>query len=100
MLDLQQLRDAYERREWTKITWIIGDSNPADVLTKLKNNNKREPMLLNNVIEIQTFGWIYHPMPDSDIEDVEGQVLSLLKVKLRVLQKCDWVRHAAICFNN
>jgi hypothetical protein len=64
MLDLHQLRESYERRELTKITWITGNSNPADCLTKIKHNNKLESVLLHNVIEIDMSGWIDRPMAE------------------------------------
>lgn len=34
MVDVMCLRQLYERREVTEITWIDGDSNPADAMTK------------------------------------------------------------------
>lgn len=37
-IDLQVLRQAYERREITNVVWITGESNPADGLTKINGN--------------------------------------------------------------
>ncbi len=37
-IDLQILREAYEKRDITDISWISGDSNPADGLTKRPNS--------------------------------------------------------------
>jgi hypothetical protein len=82
MLDLHQLRESYERRELTKITWITGVSNPADCLTKIRHNGKLESLLLNNVIEIDMSGWIDRPMPEEyDNYRAEAQPLSRQKEK-------------------
>ena len=36
MVDLMCLRQAYKRREITKIKWISRGTNPADAMTKSK----------------------------------------------------------------
>ena len=36
MVDLICLRQAYERREITKVKWISSKDNPADAMTKVK----------------------------------------------------------------
>lgn len=34
MIDLMALRQSYEQREITKLRWIDGRDNPADLITK------------------------------------------------------------------
>ncbi|KAI1000189.1 hypothetical protein K3495_g8009 [Podosphaera aphanis] len=39
VIDIMAIRQAYERREIAEVIWIIGDSNPADAMTKHKPND-------------------------------------------------------------
>jgi hypothetical protein len=38
MIDIQYIRQSYERREISEILWIKGDENPADAMTKEKTS--------------------------------------------------------------
>eukprot|EP00171_Calliarthron_tuberculosum_P002814 IDg2814t1 len=58
MLDVHLLREAYERREITKITWIAGQSNIADCLTKIKHNGSLLTLQKTNQCYITIEGWV------------------------------------------
>jgi hypothetical protein len=74
MVDLHLLREAYENRKITRISWITGQSNPADGLTKVKHNGRLEGLLRSNKILIESAGWTDRPdtraQTNADEEDV------------------------------
>jgi hypothetical protein len=77
MVDLHLLREAYENREITRISWITGLSNPADGLTKIKHNGRLEILLRSNTILIEAAGWIDRPeMRMNNDADSEKQILN------------------------
>lgn len=57
-LDLYLLREAYERKELTKISWITGESNPADGLTKIKHNGVLGALLAKTHVDLHAAGWV------------------------------------------
>ena len=67
MLDVHFLREAYELREITKITWISGQSNIADCLTKVCHNGTLYEFVKTNHLEINCEGWV-----DRDVEPVHA----------------------------
>jgi hypothetical protein len=62
MIDLQTIRESYERREISKVTWITGVSNPAEGLTKIKHNGVLDEVIRTNYIDIQQEGWVDRPV--------------------------------------
>jgi len=53
MVDLMCLRQAYERREITKIKWISGGTNPADAMTKSKPCPALKLLVDTNKLDLQ-----------------------------------------------
>jgi hypothetical protein len=76
MVDLHLLREAYENREITRISWITGLSNPADGLTKVKHNGRLEVLLRSNAILIEAAGWVDRPdtRVKTDADDDEADL--------------------------
>ncbi len=64
MVDVHLLREAYERRDITKITWISGLINIADCLTKKNHNGSLLTYIKCNRLEILVEGWVDR-VPDS-----------------------------------
>ncbi|KAI1002684.1 hypothetical protein K3495_g5515 [Podosphaera aphanis] len=58
MIDLQCIRQAYERREIAEIICISGETNPADSMTKEKCNNALSNMIKSNTINVMPNGWV------------------------------------------
>lgn len=59
LIDLNVIREAYEKRDLNDLVWISGDSNPADGLTKMtKRNDVLGTMLATNQFNPQTQSWI------------------------------------------
>ena len=56
ILDVHLLREAYERREITKNSWIAGKSSIPDCLTKRKHNGFLLKAMTTHKIEIQLEG--------------------------------------------
>jgi hypothetical protein len=52
IIDVIYLRQAYERREITKIKWIKGNSNPADSITKAKPSSALTQLLDTNTLQL------------------------------------------------
>ncbi len=74
MLDVHLLREAYERREVTKITWISGLSNVVDPLTKRNGNGTLLQFVQTNQLDIHAEGWVdrdplpVHTQPNNNAE--------------------------------
>eukprot|EP00171_Calliarthron_tuberculosum_P004994 IDg4994t1 len=83
MLDVHLLREAYERREITKITWISSNCNVADCLTKLKHNNSILQMLKSNRIAISCEGWV-----DRDILPIHAITASNDPEQVKTFNHC------------
>lgn len=58
LIDLNILRQSYERREITEVAWIPGGSNPADALTKDKPCDALTSLMETNHIKVSELGWI------------------------------------------
>ena len=58
LIDLQVLRQSYERREITEIAWIPTEQNPADGMTKEKPNTALEGMIDNNKLTVTPNAWL------------------------------------------
>ena len=58
MIDVMGLRQAYERRQITKVKWINGESNPADAMTKGKPCIALSRLINTNRIKLQAIGWV------------------------------------------
>ena len=56
MIDVMCLRQAYERRQVTKVKWIDGDTNPADALTKGKPCTALSQLIDTNQVELRAVG--------------------------------------------
>jgi hypothetical protein len=58
MIDVMCLRQAYERRQVTKVKWIDGDTNPTDAMTKGKPCTALTQLIDTNRIELWAVGWV------------------------------------------
>lgn len=58
MLDIQCLRQSYERREITEILWIKGDKNPADAMTNDKGCDALQRLVDTNRLDLDLEGWV------------------------------------------
>ncbi len=66
-IDLAIIRQAYEAREITTIVWILGESNPADNLTKIdKRNGKLAELLRTNKFAPPAQAWIDRNLPKDE----------------------------------
>ena len=48
------LYQLYKRREITKVKWIDGNSNPANLMTKGKASTALKKLIDTNYLELQT----------------------------------------------
>ena len=58
MIDVMCLRQAYKRRQVTKVKWIDGDTNPTDTMTKGKPCMALTQLIDTNRIELWAIGWV------------------------------------------
>ena len=59
MIDLICLRQAYKRREITKVIWIKGEINPADTITKDKKvYNALTRLIKTNKVNVKPESWV------------------------------------------
>ncbi len=58
MIDLQALRQSYERREISEVRWVNGEDNPADAMTKSKCNRALENLVSDNRITVRLEAWV------------------------------------------
>lgn len=71
MIDILCLRQAYERRQITEVTWIEGASNPADALTKAKSSKALESMIEANEVIVKTMAWVERNHEMSSEEEIK-----------------------------
>lgn len=58
-IDLEILREAYERRDISNVVWIAGAENPADDLTKPdKRNGTLAKVISTSKFDPATVSWI------------------------------------------
>jgi hypothetical protein len=53
MIDVICLRQAYERRQITKVKWIDRETNPVDTMTKGKPCTTLSQLIDTNRVELQ-----------------------------------------------
>lgn len=58
MIDVQAMREAYERMEVSDLAWIKSEYNPSDALTKVKENAVLNKVLDDNVISRPVEQWV------------------------------------------
>ena len=58
MVDLMCLRQAYERREITKVKWISSGNNPVDAMTKAKPCQALKALIDTNKLNLQVIKWV------------------------------------------
>jgi hypothetical protein len=58
LIDLQLLRQAYERREITEVCWIPTEQNPADAMTKGRPTPALDKLLMRNRVELNPTAWV------------------------------------------
>ena len=58
MIDVMCLRQAYKRRQITKIKWIDRDTNPTDAMTKGKPYTVLSQLIDINRVELRAVGWV------------------------------------------
>lgn len=75
MIDVQAVREAYERMEVSDVAWIESAMNPADPLTKLKSNPILDCILDECIVEHDIGQWIIRTQPKdtSAQHDVQPQ---------------------------
>jgi hypothetical protein len=57
-VDLMYLRQAYKRREITKVKWIRGGNNPADAMTKAKPCQALKTLIDTNKLDLEVNKWV------------------------------------------
>ena len=58
MVDLMCLRQAYKRREITKVKWISGNDNPVDAMTKAKPCQALKTLININKLDLKVNEWV------------------------------------------
>lgn len=58
MIDVKDMREAYERFEINDVAWIKIGYNPADVLTKKKENGVLSKILDNGIVRHPMGQWV------------------------------------------
>ena len=58
IIDIMCLCQSYECRKITKVKWIDGDSNPADLMTKSKASTALKKLINTNYLELQAMEWV------------------------------------------
>lgn len=58
MIDVQGMREAYERMEVSDIAWIASQANPADALTKITSNAVLDQILDERIVEHDVGQWV------------------------------------------
>lgn len=64
------LREVYERREVTKVSWIASSNNIADSVRKICDNSALLNMIRTNYVDVTCEGWV-----DRDIRPVHAKPL-------------------------
>ena len=70
MLDVHLMREAYERREITRVSWISSSCNISDCLTKVNHNGSLLSFVKTNRAKITCEGWIDRDLPPVHVEEV------------------------------
>lgn len=65
LIDLSMLRQSFENREISEVTWIPGNQNPSDALTKLRPCHALEEMMKTNRLRLSPGMWIDRPLQSS-----------------------------------
>ena len=58
LIDVMNFHQLYKRREVTKIKWIHGHNNLADLMTKTKPFSALKTVLNTNCINLDTIKWV------------------------------------------
>ena len=58
MIDVMCPRQAYKRRQVTKVKWVDRDTNPMDAMTKGKPCTALTQLIDTNRIELRAVGWV------------------------------------------
>ena len=58
MVDIRAIREAYEHMEISDVAWIRSENNPADALTKVKENHILNGILDNGRIAHAVEQWV------------------------------------------
>lgn len=58
MIDIQAIRQSYERREVYEVRWIDGQDNPSDAMTKAKPNRALERLISTNTLDVRVEGHV------------------------------------------
>ncbi|KAI0994375.1 hypothetical protein K3495_g13807 [Podosphaera aphanis] len=66
MVDVQALRQSYERREISEIRWVNGHDNLADAMTKQNPNKALEKFISLNKITVRLEGWVDRADPTAE----------------------------------
>ena len=94
-LDIHLLREAYEKREITKISWISAEYNLADFLTKMRNNDSLTKLLGTNHFEVKTTGWIDRnltPVHAGNRPSLDESLETFARCKKRLIECSDGQR--------
>jgi hypothetical protein len=68
LIDLYGLRQSYERRELDALSWISGEHNPADALTKpiLSDDSPLFQLMTENHLDPKILAWVERGALQSD----------------------------------
>ncbi|KHJ34346.1 hypothetical protein EV44_g3284 [Erysiphe necator] len=58
MIDITALRQVYEPREIAEVIWIMGETNPADALTKHAGNRALQQIVDTNKVALKPGAWV------------------------------------------
>jgi hypothetical protein len=56
MINIIVIRESYKRQEISKIRWITGDSNPADIIIKATPNSCLQTFVSTNELLVRVKG--------------------------------------------
>ena len=71
MINVLSLRQLYERREVTKIKWIHGHNNLADLMTKTKSSSALKTVIDTNRINLDTTEWVEQAVGTKEKKEVK-----------------------------
>lgn len=58
MIDVQTIREAYEKMEISDVGWIRSEQNPADALTKVKDNEVLDRIIDEGILDHEVDQWV------------------------------------------
>lgn len=58
MIDIKAVRESYERMELSDVAWIRSENNPADALTKVKENAVLNHIVDKQVVDHEVEQWV------------------------------------------